>query len=176
MFVHWQSSHPAEHVVSFSQHSKFFLPGTRISGWAAIAALIAVVTLGICIHSPPAAAADSLSVRIDLSAQRMRVSISGGPTYVWAVSTARPGYRTPTGQFRPVRLERVWYSTIYDNAPMPYSIFFHGGYAIHGTYEIRNLGRAVSHGCVRLHPSNARTLFNLVRQYGKADTLITITR
>ena len=73
--------------------------------------------------------------------------------------------------FVPVRLERVWYSTIYDNAPMPFSIFFHRGYAIHGTNEIRNLGIPVSHGCVRLHPDNARKLFDLVLRYGKANTL-----
>lgn len=132
--------------------------------------------LSISLHAPPAVAGDSLSVRIDLSSQRMRVSIKGRPAYVWPVSTARPGYRTPIGRFRPIRLERVWYSSIYENAPMPYSIFFHGGYAIHGTYDTRNLGRAVSHGCVRLHPANARTLFDLVRQYGRANTLITIVR
>lgn len=125
---------------------------------------------------PPAQAVAGVSVRIDLSAQRMQVSIDGRSAYSWPVSTARPGYRTPTGTFHPIRLERVWYSTIYDSAPMPYSIFFSGGYAIHGTTEIRNLGRPVSHGCVRLHPANAQTLFNLVRKYGSRSTLITITR
>ena len=124
----------------------------------------------------PADAGSAVSVRIDLSQQRMRVDVRGRPTYTWAVSTARPGYRTPTGTFHPIRLERVWYSSIYDSAPMPYSIFFHGGYAIHGTTEIRNLGRPVSHGCVRLHPANARTLFELVRTYGMGNTLITIVR
>lgn len=135
-----------------------------IVGFAAIA----------CLASRPAAGADSVEIGIDLSAQRMQVSILGRPTHVWAVSTARPGYRTPRGRFRPVRLERVWYSTIYDNAPMPFSIFFHRGYAIHGTTEIRNLGDPVSHGCVRLHPKNARKLFDLVLRYGKANTLITV--
>lgn len=138
--------------------------------------LLLILALGSIYAAPPAAAGSSLAVRIDLSSQRMQVSIGGRPAYTWAVSTARPGYRTPTGRFHPIRLERVWYSTIYDSAPMPYSIFFYGGYAIHGTYEIRNLGRAVSHGCVRLHPANAQTLFNLVRRYGAGNTLITITR
>jgi lipoprotein-anchoring transpeptidase ErfK/SrfK len=126
--------------------------------------------------TPAAQAAAAVSVRIDLSEQRMRVSINGRSAYSWPVSTARPGYRTPTGAFHPIRLERVWYSSIYDSAPMPYSIFFSGGYAIHGTTEIRNLGRPVSHGCVRLHPGNAQILFNLVRKYGYGNTLITITR
>lgn len=38
---------------------------------------------------------------------------------------------------------------------MPHSIFFHGGYAIHGSYEINRLGGPASHGCIRLHPANA---------------------
>ena len=71
---------------------------------------------------------------------------------IGAVSTARRGYRTPVGKYRPTRLERMWYSSKYENSPMPYSIFFLGGYAIHGTYEVKRLGRAVSHGCIRLHP------------------------
>lgn len=138
---------------------------------------IAVFTVAAFVVMPsrPAAAA-TVEVGIDLSDQRMAVSVAGRPTYKWAVSTARPGYRTPTGTYRPIRLERTWYSTIYDNAPMPFSIFFYGGYAIHGTTEIRNLGRPVSHGCVRLHPDNARRLFDLVVRYGAANTRIKIIR
>src|SRR5690606_14735064 len=97
-----------------------------------LATLLAFIWLALA-ASPGTADASALAVRIDLSSQRMQVSITGRPTYSWAVSTARPGYRTPTGRFRPIRLERVWYSSIYDSAPMPNSIFFHGGYAIHGT-------------------------------------------
>lgn len=130
-------------------------------------AILIVVTAITCLGSRPTAAAESVSVGIDLSTQRMRVGIIGRPTYEWAISTARPGYRTPAGRFRPAPLERVWFSTIYDNALMPHPIFFHGGYAIHGTYEIHNLGHAVSHGCVRHRPDNARTLFNLVLRYAK---------
>ena len=143
--------------------------------WAT--ALVALIlAAAVWVGMPVAPAEAGVAVRIDLSEQRMRVSINGRSAYSWPVSTARPGYRTPTGTFHPTRLERVWYSTIYDSAPMPYSIFFSGGYAIHGTTEIRNLGRPVSHGCVRLHPGNAQTLFNLVRKYGSGNTLITITR
>jgi lipoprotein-anchoring transpeptidase ErfK/SrfK len=58
---------------------------------------------------------------------------------------------------------------------MPHSIFFHGGYAIHGSYETRYLGRPASHGCVRLHPSNAAALYSLVRKHGSGKTVIKIT-
>jgi len=121
-------------------------------------------------------ASASVAVRVDLSQQRMTVAVDGVHYATWAVSTARPGYRTPVGHFRPYHLARMHYSSIYENAPMPHSIFFRGGYAIHGTLEVRRLGRAVSHGCVRLAPGNARVLFDLVQAHGLAGTSITITR
>jgi lipoprotein-anchoring transpeptidase ErfK/SrfK len=112
-------------------------------------------------------------VRIDNSSQRMRVYVDGGLAYSWAVSTARRGYRTPPGYYRVQRMERMWHSRKYDWSPMPYSLFFRGGYAIHGTNAVRNLGRPASHGCVRLHPANARQLFGLVRAYGGARVVVT---
>jgi len=121
-------------------------------------------------------AAQQVTAKIDLSEQRLYLYVDGRLRSKWPVSTARKGYRTPIGSFRPTRLERDWHSRKYNWAPMPYSVFFLGGYAIHGTTEIKNLGRPVSHGCVRLHPDNARYFFNLVRQAGRADTRIVITR
>jgi lipoprotein-anchoring transpeptidase ErfK/SrfK len=123
-----------------------------------------------------AARAASLTVTIDVSEQKMSVGAGGRALYRWPVSTARPGYRTPLGTYHPIRLERVWYSTRYDYAPMPWSIFFHGGYAIHGTTDIAHLGQPVSHGCVRLHPDNAKRLFELVRQTGYRETDIVIRK
>jgi len=124
--------------------------------------------------APAQAAANKLKIDIDLSSQSMRVDAGFFNRHYWRVSTARAGYRTPVGKYRPTRLERMWYSSKYENSPMPYSIFFLGGYAIHGTYEVKRLGRAVSHGCVRLHPDNARKLFSLVKSYGARNTVITI--
>lgn len=134
---------------------------------------LAALALALGIAGAPAALAASVNVTIDLSDQRMYVS-AAGRNYAWATSTARRGYRTPVGTYRPVRLERTWYSRKYNMSPMPYSIFFYGGYAIHGTTEIRNLGRPASHGCVRLHPDNARILFDLVRKYGRSATRIVV--
>jgi lipoprotein-anchoring transpeptidase ErfK/SrfK len=117
-----------------------------------------------------------LLVRVDISSQRMTVSENGVRAYSWAISTGRKGYRTPTGSYRPTRLHRIWYSSKYENAPMPHSIFFRGGYAIHGTDRLKSLGRPASHGCVRLHPSNARKLYNLVLAYGRKNTRIVVQR
>jgi integrase len=58
---------------------------------------------------------------------------------------------------------------------VPHSIFFHEGYAIHGTQYVSRLGRQASHGCVRLHPANAATLFALVREHGRDNTSIEVT-
>lgn len=113
-------------------------------------------------------------IRVDKSAQRLNVSVDGRPVYDWPVSTARWGYETPNGTYHPERLEKSWYSRKYDMSPMPHSIFFDGGYAIHGSYEVSHLGRPASHGCIRLSPSHAATLFALVKEH-RGDTSIIVT-
>ncbi len=119
------------------------------------------------------AKADVLA-QISVSAQRMTVYVDGVPRYSWPVSTARVPYATPSGSFQPIRLERSWRSRVYNNAPMPYAIFFYYGYAVHGTNETRALGRPASHGCVRLPTAAARELFNLVRAHGLGNSRIVV--
>lgn len=121
------------------------------------------------------AVAPAVQVNIDISSQSMSVRVNGFPYGHWRVSTARAGYYTPRGSYSVKRTAKVYYSRKYDNSPMPNSVFFHGGYAIHGTGYIRNLGRPASHGCVRLHPKNAAALFALVQRYGAHRTRITLT-
>jgi lipoprotein-anchoring transpeptidase ErfK/SrfK len=121
------------------------------------------------------AAEAGVVVHIDKSRQRMTVSVDGRPLHSWAVSTGRRGYGTPSGVFHPQFLARRWFSRKYYNSPMPYSIFFTRGYAIHGSYEISRLGGPASHGCVRLHPANAAVLFGLVQRYGTGSTRIVIS-
>lgn len=104
----------------------------------------------------------------------MEVSVDGSYRYNWRVSTGRPGLATPSGVFHPHGMFVRWYSKKYYHSPMPHSIFFDGGIAVHGSYEISGLGRPVSHGCVRLHPANAAVLFELVRQEGMRNTTIIV--
>jgi hypothetical protein len=113
-------------------------------------------------------------ITVDKSAQQLSVAVDGVTRYTWPVSTARTGYRTPNGTYRPERLARKWFSRKYDWSPMPYSIFFDGGYAIHGSYEISHIGRPASHGCIRLHPEHAAILFALVKAH-MGDTEIVVT-
>lgn len=119
-------------------------------------------------------AAASLKVNVDIGSQRMQVYVDGKLKHDWAISSGRQGYETPTGNYRPTRMERDWYSRQYDDAPMPHAIFFSGGYAIHGSHETRRLGRPASHGCIRLAPANAARLFALVEDRGRRATSITI--
>jgi hypothetical protein len=114
-------------------------------------------------------------ISVDKSTQQMSVSVNGAPRYQFTVSTGRPGYGTPSGTYHPQRLERTWFSKLYYNSPMPHSIFFHGSYAIHGSYEINRLGGPASHGCIRLHPDNAATLFALVQSEGMGATTIVVS-
>jgi lipoprotein-anchoring transpeptidase ErfK/SrfK len=130
----------------------------------------AVVALSM-LPMPGQACADVL-VRIDKSSQRMSVIVNGEYRYTWAVSTGI--YGTPSGSFRPQALKRYHRSTIYNNAPMPYSIFYDGNFAIHGTTHVSQLGGRASRGCIRLHPSNAAILFSLVQQEGMGNTRISI--
>ena len=81
-----------------------------------------------------------------------------------------------SGQYQAEWLSPYHRSRKYHNAPMPWSVFFHGGYAVHGTTDIRHLGSPASHGCVRLHPDYAKSFFSLVKLSGKEITLISIVR
>jgi lipoprotein-anchoring transpeptidase ErfK/SrfK len=114
-------------------------------------------------------------IRVDEKAQLMTVKIDGIPTYQWKVSTGKSGYDTPTGVFRPFRTELDHYSKEWDDAPMPYSIFFTpAGHAIHGSESVKLLGKPVSHGCVRLDPKNASVLYDLVLAEGLENTEVVI--
>lgn len=136
-------------------------------------ALAAAVLL--CMTSVSSIAAN-LVAHIDISSQTMTVSKYGFVLHRWKVSTGRKGYYTPTGQFRPQRMARMWYSRKYDNSPMPYSVFFNGGFAIHGTNYVKRLGTPASHGCVRLQTGNAAAFYAMVNQVGRKNVRIVITR
>jgi hypothetical protein len=117
-----------------------------------------------------------LLITVDKTTQRMTVSRDGALLFTWPVSTGRSGYDTPSGSFKPSSMEREHYSREWDDAPMPNSIFFTPqGHAIHGTYAARRLGRAASHGCIRLSRKNAAALYDLVAAEGLASTEVEIT-
>jgi lipoprotein-anchoring transpeptidase ErfK/SrfK len=115
-------------------------------------------------------------INIDKSRQEMTVFVDGVEQYTWPVSTGRPEYSTPSGTYAPTSMNEMWYSKQWDNSPMPHSIFFmKDGHAIHGTHEVKNLGKAVSHGCVRISPQNAATLYALVETNGMQNTQVVLS-
>ena len=138
--------------------------------------LCLLMFFGVSLTVTQYAHAAALVAKIDLSDQRLYLYRNGIRIDSWKVSTARRGYRTPTGRFRPQRMYKRYFSRKYNNSPMPHSVFFYHGYAIHGTNYIKRLGRPASHGCIRLHPSNARRFYSLIKQYGPRNTQIVIRR
>ncbi len=123
------------------------------------------IALGASIAAPGAALA-LVHIDVDLGAQTMHVAADSGESFQWRISSGDYSHLTPRGTFRPTLLFPMVYSYKYGNEPMPHSIFFHGQYAIHGTFETDALGRPASHGCIRLAPSAAATLFELVSREG----------
>ena len=136
-----------------------------------LASVLAVISL---LSLPAARAEANVLVRVSRGSQTMEVSVDGAPVYTWRVSTGRAGFGTPAGVFHPQRMAARWFSTVYYNAPMPHAIFFHGGFAIHGSYDIARLGGPASHGCIRLHPNAAAILFDLVQRQGMRNTTIVV--
>ena len=154
------------------------LCGSAIAGPAATTQQLALIapdiTTELAVEADPPLPV--MVARIDLSDQTMNIYVEDQLTYTFKVSTARGGYITPVGRYKAESLSRYHRSRKYDNAPMPWAVFFHGGYAVHGTTEIKRLGRPASHGCVRLHPENAKIFFSLVKDVGMENTLITVVR
>jgi len=141
------------------------------------ASVVSASLLAAILAWPLATAAQAdIAITIDKSTQQMSVAVDGSPRYTWPVSTGRPGYDTPSGTFKVNRMDADHFSQEWDNAPMPHSMFFDlHGHAIHGFFDVKHLGLAVSHGCVRLSPEHAATLFDLVKSEGLANTSVTVT-
>jgi len=118
----------------------------------------------------------SILVNIDKSSQEMTVFVDGVEQYSWPVSTGKSGYSTPSGTYAPTSMNEIWYSKEWDNAPMPHAIFFmKDGHAIHGSQDVKNLGKPASHGCVRLSPQNAATLYALVETTGMENVQVVLS-
>jgi hypothetical protein len=136
------------------------------------AALIGALLLVMAGLAPASAA---VLITVDKLAQQMTVTVDGVPKYRWPVSTGKLGFDTPSGTYHPFRMEPVYYSKEFDDAPMPHAIFFTPrGHAIHGSLDTAQLGWPVSHGCVRISPDNATTLYALVSAEGVGHTTVVV--
>ncbi len=106
---------------------------------------------------------------IDKTTQTLRAYENGRLVMQTRVSTGKPGKETPNGSFRAQYKERMHYSRLYDNAPMPYSVNLRGHYFIHGYSEVPPY--PASRGCVRLPMSVAPHFYNWITP----GTPVTIT-
>ena len=116
----------------------------------------------------------SLVAQVDLTRQIVTVLERGKPIHSWKISSGVEEHPTPTGTFQPEWSAKMWYSRTYDDAPMPHAVFFKNGAAIHATQATGALGRAASHGCVRLAPTNAEIFYKLVQRHGLAQVRISV--
>lgn len=137
----------------------------RMAVWAAVG-----TTALASIFTP---AKGGVLVQVNRSSRRMLVSVNGVKRSGWPVSTGREGLVMPSGVFHPNSMERMHVSHQFNGEEMPHSVFF-SSVAIHGTTDVARLGRPVAHGCVRLHPAQAATLFALVQRDGLSSTTIEI--
>ena len=135
----------------------------------------AALLMGLMLVPGPALA-ERVVAHVSITAQVMKVYHEGRLLFTWPVSTAKPGKITPTGTYSPEFLSRNHRSKRYNNAPMPFAIFYDGHYAIHGTDQIKKLGAPASRGCVRLHPDNARILFDMVKAEGMENMRVVIVQ
>ena len=123
---------------------------------------------------PPPPPPITLTLKVDLRAQRVTVQEGSNVKHVWPISSGRGGYATQTGTFQPQWTSKMWYSRQWDMAPMPHAVFFNKGTAFHATNAVGSLGRPASHGCIRLAPVNAAKLYSLVHRHGLASTKVIV--
>ncbi|WP_088242684.1 L,D-transpeptidase [Calothrix rhizosoleniae] len=100
-------------------------------------------------------------IQIDLSRQRLIAWKGKKPVYAVIVSTGKKETPTRTGIFRvktKLRKTRMK-GEDYDVPDVPHTMYYQGGYAIHGAYWHRRFGTPVSHGCVNVAPDHAKWLY-----------------
>jgi lipoprotein-anchoring transpeptidase ErfK/SrfK len=111
-------------------------------------------------------------IDVDLTRQTVTAYEGAAPVRTVTVSTGLPATPTPVGQFR------IWVKFRYDDMEgpgyylrdVPYTMYFHGGYGLHGTYWHSNFGHPMSHGCVNLPAPEAEWLFH----WAEVGTLVNV--
>lgn len=117
---------------------------------------------GEFLWAPEVAPRGPVLLVVSLATQRAVIYRNGLPIGISTVSTGRPGYRTPTGVFTILQRHVEHYSSLYDNAPMPYmQRLTWGGVALHGGHLP---GYPASHGCIRLPHEFARLLYGVTHR------------
>lgn len=101
-------------------------------------------------------------IDVDLSEQRVTAYEDSTAVHTTLASTGLPQTPTPVGRFR------IWIKLRYDDMAgadyyiedVPFVMYFHEGYGLHGVTWHGNFGHPMSHGCVNLPTAEAEWLFN----------------
>lgn len=117
-----------------------------------ILCVLFLTAVSLCAQAPEEAApapqpAPAKRVVVDKTKQQLTAYEGERIVLQSRVSTGRQG-RTPSGNFKAGVKQRMHYSRLYDNAPMPFSVQFSGNFFIHGFSSVPNF--PASHGCIRL--------------------------
>ncbi len=105
-------------------------------------------------------------VHVDLSEQTLVAYEGDEPVYATLISSGKEGYEPPTGLFQ---VQQKYISTtmnatdpidgFYEVEEVPWTLYYHGGYALHGAYWHTDFGKVRSHGCTNIAPVDARWLY-----------------
>ncbi|MEA3014997.1 MAG: hypothetical protein QOD42_3542 [Sphingomonadales bacterium] len=129
----------------------------QVQAQTQLAADAADLDAGEFVWRPELATAGNVEIVVSLPQQRAYIYRANRLIGVTTVSTGRAGHRTPTGRFPIMEKHRTHFSSLYNNAPMPFmQRLTMGGIALHAG---QIPGYAASHGCVRLPYEMARNLF-----------------
>lgn len=104
---------------------------------------------------------DQRWIQVDLSQQRLVAWEGTNPVYAVVVSTGKKSTPTRIGTFAIKTKHRYarMVGSDYDVPNVPHTMYYSGGYAIHGAYWHNRFGTPVSHGCVNVAPNHAAWLF-----------------
>lgn len=110
---------------------------------------------------------DNKWIEVDLSDQKLYMHEGDGIVGSYLISSGKWA-STPTGEWRvwiKLRYARMRggskaLGTFYDLPNVPYTMYYYGGYGIHGAYWHNNFGQPMSHGCINMNPEEAGVVFN----------------
>lgn len=100
-------------------------------------------------------------IEVNLTSQQVIAWEGETPVFTFSASTGLPNTPTVTGEYHIYwKLEKTLMTgPNYYLPDVPYTMYFYGGYGLHGTYWHNNFGQPMSHGCVNLETGNAQKLF-----------------
>lgn len=141
-----------------------------------------VTKVGIVDEPPIIPESSERLIRIDLTKQRLYGLENGQIKFTFVCSTSKSGLVLSNDEESEETHDHIGVFTVLTKqinrfskkyrVNMPYALGYHGGHFIHATTEISRLGRRASHGCVRLSPRDAKTLY----QWAKIGDTVEILR